>query len=312
MICFDPKNELACLAFTKTVIIARLDNETPTPLGVQYEELFAGSRLVLADLEFHESFTSETGVHQERDYIILPDSSGEATFYPITDFRKSANAENSNPLELTLLVRPNNMKDYGDDPSLASLELVKDYVEITPDLLRFTLTQLMQNFAKYRGMGPRDLADFVKLRFNCDIKLTDAELVVDSNSAAIQEIRNFAERNLSKFVQLNINKPKLIKVNVVIENQPNLNQSLQKYLTDNLAKFEDAGRLKERVYQLVDMFYAVTFGLDANFAKSQNPCKIELNEAIEDEKSNTSENWATVTITSHKLTEEEEFWRTRL
>ena len=56
------------------------------------------------------------------------------------------------------------MKDYGDDPNLASLELVKDYVEITPDLLRFTLTQLMQNFAKYRGMEPQDLADFVKLR----------------------------------------------------------------------------------------------------------------------------------------------------
>ena len=312
LICFDPKNELACLAFTKTVIIARLDNEVPTPLGIQYEELFAGSRLVLADLEFHESFTSETGVHQERDYIILPDSSGEATFYPITDFRKSANAENSNPLELTLLVRPNNMKDYGDDPNLASLELVKDYVEITPDLLRFTLTQLMQNFAKYRGMGPQDLADFVKLRFNCDIKLTETELVVDSNFATIQEIRDFAERNLSKFVQLNINKPKLINVNVVIANQPNLNQSLQKYLTDNLAKFEDAGRLKERVYQLVDMFYAVTFGLDANFAKSQNPCKIELSEATEDENSNTSENWAMVTVTSHKLTEEEEFWRTRL
>lgn len=315
LICFDPKNELACLAFTKTIIIARLDNEVPTPLGIQYEELFAGSRLVLADLEFHESFTSETGVHQERDYIILPDSSGEATFYPITDFRKSANAENSNPLVLTLLVRPNNMKDYGDDPNLASLELVKDYVEITPDLLRFTLTQLMQNFAKYRGMGPQDLADFVKLRFNCDIKLTETELVVDSNIATIQEIRNFAERNLSKFVQLNINKPKLININVVIENQPNLNQSLQKYLTDNLAKFEDAGRLKERVYQLVDMFYAVTFGLDANFAKSQNPCKIELSEAteaIEDENSNTSENWAIVTVTSHKLTEEEEFWRTRL
>lgn len=315
LICFDPKNELACLAFTKTVIIARLDNEVPTPLGIQYEELFAGSRLVLVDLEFHESFTSETGVHQERDYIILPDSSGEATFYPITDFRKSANVENSNPLELTLLVRPNNMKDYGDDPNLASLELVKDYVEITPDLLRFTLTQLMQNFAKYRGMGPQDLADFVKLRFNCDIKLTETELVVDSNFATIQEIRKFAERNLSKFVQLNINKPKLINVNVVIENQPNLNQSLQKYLTDNLAKFEDAGRLKERVYQLVDMFYAVTFGLDANFAKSQNPCKIELSEAteaIEDDNSNTSENWATVTVTSHKLTEEEEFWRTRL
>lgn len=320
LICFDPENELACLAFTKTVIIARLDNEVPTPLGIQYEELFAGSRLVLVDLEFHESFTSETGVHQERDYIILPDSSGEATFYPITDFRKSANAENSNPLELTLLVRPNNMKDYGDDPNLASLELVKDYVEITPDLLRFTLTQLMQNFAKYRGMEPQDLADFVKLRFNCDIKLTETELVVDSNFATIQEIRNFAERNLSKFVQLNINKPKLINVNVVIEesnqsNRHNLNQSLQKYLTDNLAKFEDAGRLKERVYQLVDMFYAVTFGLDANFAKSQNPCKIELSEtteAIEDVNSNTSENWAIVTVTSHKLTEEEEFWRTRL
>ena len=322
LICFDPKNELACLAFTKTIIIARLDNEVPTPLGIQYEELFAGSQLLLNNREFFESYTSEFGVHQERDYIILPNETGEAVFYPITDFRQELQATDKldDSMTLTLLVKPNDMKDYGSD---IQFPLIKDYVEITPDLLRFTLTQLMQNFAKYRGMGPQDLADFVKLRFNCDVKLTENELVVDSNSATIQEIRKFAERNLSKFVQLNINKPKLINVNVVIEesNQSNrhaLNQSLQKYLTHNLAKFEDAGRLKERVYQLVDMFYAVTFGLDANFAKSQNPCKIELSEtteateATEDEKSNTSENWATVTVTSHKLTEEEEFWRTRL
>lgn len=318
LVCFDPKNELACLAFTKTVIIARLDNIAPTPLGIEYDELFAGSQLLLnikgsGDREFFESYTSEFGVHQERDYIILPNETGEAVFYPITDFRQYSE-KTDDSMSLTLLVRPNDMRDYGDD---IQFPLVKDYVEITPDLLRFTLTQLMQNFAKFRGMSLQELAEFVVYRYQVDHKLTEEELVVDASTAILQEIREFADRNLSypdKIKNVKIVEPRGFKVNTVIEESV-LNQKLQHYLEDNLAKFEDIAKLKERVYQLVDMFYAVTFGLDANFAKSQTPCTIEVLEALvgdEDSGVERSENWATVTVTSHKLTEEEEFWRTRL
>lgn len=313
LVCFDPKNELACLAFTKTVIVARLDNIAPTPLGIQYEELFAGSQLLLNGREFFESYTSEFGVHQERDYIILPNETGEAVFYPITDFRQYSE-KTDDSMSLTLLVRPNDMKGYGDD---ILFPLVKDYVEITPDLLRFTLTQLMQNFAKFRGMSLQELAEFVVYRYQVDHKLTEEELVVDASTAILQEIREFADRNLGypdKIKNVKIVEPRVFKVNTVIE-EHTLNQKLQQYLEDNLAKFEYIAKLKERVYQLVDMFYAVTFGLDANFAKSQTPCTIEVLEAlVEDEYSGVerSENWATVTVTSHKLTEEEEFWRTRL
>lgn len=318
LVCFDPKNELACLAFTKTIIIARLDNITPTPLGIQYDELFAGSQLLLngkgsGDREFFESYTSEFGVHQERDYIILPNETGEAVFYPITDFRQYSE-KTDDSMSLTLLVRPNDMKGYGDD---ILFPLVKDYVEITPDLLRFTLTQLMQNFAKFRGLSLQELAEFVAYRYQVDHKLTEEEFVVDASNAIIQEIREFADRNLGypdKIKNVKILEPRIFNVSTIIE-EPTLNHKLQHYLKDNLAKFEDIEKLKERVYQLVDMFYAVTFGLDANFAKSQTPCTIEVLEAsVEDEDSGVerSENWATVTVTSHKLTEEEEFWRTRL
>lgn len=318
LVCFDPNNELACLAFTKTVIIARLDNIAPTPLGIEYDELFAGSQLLLningsGDREFFESYTSEFGVHQERDYIILPNETGEAVFYPITDFRQYSE-KTDDSMSLTLLVRPNDMRDYGED---IQFPLVKDYVEITPDLLRFTLTQLMQNFAKFRGMSLQELAEFVVYRYQVDHKLTEEELVVDASTAILQEIREFADRNLGypdKIKNVKIVEPRVFKVNTVIE-EHTLNQKLQKYLEDNLAKFEDIAKLKERVYQLVDMFYAVTFGLDANFAKSQTPCTIEVTEALvgdEDSGVERSENWATVTVTSHKLTEEEEFWRTRL
>lgn len=318
LVCFDPKNELACLAFTKTIIIARLDNITPTPLGIEYDELFAGSQLLLngkgsGDREFFESYTSEFGVHQERDYIILPNETGEAVFYPITDFRQYSE-KTDDSMSLTLLVRPNDMRDYGED---IQFPLVKDYVEITPDLLRFTLTQLMQNFAKFRGMSLQELAEFVVYRYQVDHKLTEEELVVDASTAILQEIREFADRNLGypdKIKNVKIVEPRVFKVNTVIE-EHTLNQKLQKYLEDNLAKFEDIAKLKERVYQLVDMFYAVTFGLDANFAKSQTPCTIEVTELTKDEESTdtfVSEKWATVTVTSHKLTEEEEFWRTRL
>lgn len=295
LVCFDPKNEMACLAFTKTIIIGRLDNLSPIPLGVDYNELFAGSQLLLNDKEFFESYTSEFGVHQERDYIILPNETGEAVFYPITDFRQYSEKVDDS-LSLTVLVRPTEMKGYGED---IQFPLVKDYVEITPDLLRFTLTQLMQNFAKFRGLSLQELAEFVTYRYHSDFKLTDEEFIVDASNAILQEIKEFADRNLcypDKSKGVKFLKPKVTNVSTVIE-EPTLNHKLQHYLEDNLAKFEDLSKLKERVYQLVDMFYAVTFGLDANFAKSQNPCKIEVTpyETGEDE----SETWTLVKLFDH-------------
>lgn len=307
LICFDPKNELACLAFTKTIIIARLDNEVPTPLGIQYEELFAGSQLLLNNREFFESYTSEFGVHQERDYIILPNETGEAVFYPITDFRQELQATDKldDSMTLTLLVRPNDMKDYGSD---IQFPLVKDYVEITPDLLRFTLTQLMQNFAKFRGLSLQELAEFVTYRFQVDHKLTEEEFVVDASSAILQEIREFADRNLSypdKIKNVKILEPRIFNVSTIIE-EHTLNHKLHHYLEDNLAKFEEIEKLKERVYQLVDMFYAVTFGLDANYAKSQNPCKIQVLEALVDDSEDSEESkierskkWTKVQLFDH-------------
>lgn len=305
LVCFDPKNELACLAFTKTVIIARLDNIASTPLGIDYNELFAGSQLLLnikgsGDREFFESYTSEFGVHQERDYIILPNETGEAVFYPITDFRQYSE-KTDDSMSLTLLVRPNDMKGYGDD---ILFPLVKDYVEITPDLLRFTLTQLMQNFAKFRGLSLQELADFVTYRYQVDHKLTEEEFVVDASSAILQEIREFADRNLGypdKIKNVKILEPRIFNVSTIIE-EPTLNHKLQHYLKDNLAKFEDIEKLKERVYQLVDMFYAVTFGLDANFAKSQNPCKIQVLEALvedSDIEPARSSRWTKVQLFDH-------------
>lgn len=298
LVCFDVKNELACLAFTKTIIINRLDNEVPTPLGVQYDELFAGSQLLLNKREFFESYTSEFGVHQERDYIILPNETGEAVFYPITDFRQELQVEDKldDALALTVLVRPNDMRNYGED---IDFPLVKDYVEITPDLLRFTLTQLMQNFAKFRGMSLPELAEFTAFRYQKDFKLTETEFVLDASTAIIEELREFADRNLSladKVKEVKFVKPKVTNVSTVIE-EPTLNHKLHHYLEDNLAKFEDTAKLKERVYQLVDMFYAVTFGLDANYAKSQSPCKIQVTpyETGKDE----SENWTLVKLFDH-------------
>ncbi len=300
LVCIDPQNELACLAFTKNIIINRLDNEVPTSLGTQYEELFAGSQLLLNNREFFESYTSEFGVHQERDYIILPNETGEAVFYPITDFRQELQADDKldDALKLTVLVRPNDLRDYGED---IEFPLVKDYVEITPDLLRFTLTQLMQNFAKFRGISLQELAEFVSYRYRVDFKLVEDEFVIDASNAIIQEIKEFADRNLSlvdKVKNIKFVKPKVTEVSAVIE-EPTLNQKLQHYLHDNLAKFEDINKLKERVYQLVDMFYAVTFGLDANFAKSQNPCVISVTEpeALEKtEESNNSTRWTLVRL----------------
>lgn len=289
--CIDPENEYAALAFTKKIIINRLDNDEPTPLGIQYDELFKGSRLMLNNHEFFESYTSETGVHKERDFIILPNEKGEATFYPITDFR-SYNLTGS--LELTILVKLADMRDYGKE---FKFELYKDYVEITPDLLRFTLTQLMQNFARYRGMTLDDLYEFIKVRYQLtnEIQAIKDELVLDVSDAIQQEIKEFAERNVSQFFKINIVRPQEASVYVKIEDST-LNQKMQDYLREKLAKFEDAEKLEEYVYYLVDMFYALSFGLDANFVKSQHPSKIKVT-VIDSE--NRSKNLTTVKLVSN-------------
>ena len=127
---------------------------------------------------------------------------------------------------------------------------------------------------------------------------------MDASNAILQEIREFADRNLcypDKIKNVKILEPRIFNVSTVIE-ESTLNHKLQHYLKDNIAEFEDLAKLKERVYQLVDMFYAVTFGLDANFAKSQNPCKIQVAENLVDDKIESSERsgkWTKVQLFDH-------------
>lgn len=264
-------SNIACQANPRKFIISKLDNESPSGLGVQYADLFAGSRLVCNGVEFFESFTSEFGVHQERDFIILPNETGEAVFYPITDFRLKL-SESSEPLELTLLTKPL-------EETEVNLDLVKDKVEITADFLRFVLTNLMQKFAKYRGLDVNELENFIKLRYKVETLVSNNECIIKTNHVILKEIREFAERNISKFFEVEINTPSEISVTLKCED-PKIESMIVDYVKQNLNTFEERRTIKEKIFHLVDMAYASTFGLDANFAKSQNPTKIEIFEEL--------------------------------
>lgn len=257
------KSGIAAYAKLHRVTISRLDNEQPTKLGIQYDDLYSGSELSADGEEFFESFMSESGIYQERDFVILPDAKGQALFYPITDFR---HAGVSGVLELTLLSKHKAGKPY-------ELELLKDEVIITPDLLRFVLTQLMSRFPIYRGMSKDEFKEFIELKFNVSCIINSNEMVVDATDHIIEDLQAFADRNV--FGNVKVTKAGKSTVSVSIEDVT-LNQKLQDYLQDKFAEIEPTDKLKEKVYSLVDMFYAVTFGLDAYYAKSQNPATIRV------------------------------------
>lgn len=258
----------AVLANVHKVQITKLTNEKPTPLGVKYDDLLAGSLLTYNDTTFVESFTSQTGVYNERDFVILPDAKGQAVFYPITDF-KSVGVNGY--LELSILLKTNQNSPVEINP-------VRDFVEMTPDLLRFTLTQLMQRFPTFRGITVEELLEFLQTKYQKPCILHDGVVSQDLGELEILEVNQFIKENV--FGDYKIQQPITTAIKVTVTNKT-IQEQLRGYLLGKIPSLMLTKDVKELVYKEVDMFYALTFGLDGNFAKSQNPCTIEVWETAE-------------------------------
>lgn len=253
----------------KTFIIKRLDNLEPTKLGVPYDALFEGSFAKVGSNDIKESEMSITGVYTENDYVILPNTEGEALFYPITNF-KSKFPGNKEPITLNLIVNTN-QKDSLD----GVIYRVKDQVVITCDLLRFTLTQLMQSFPKYRGLTLEQFSDYIKLKYNADAyTLPESKQVifVDCTSQVLEEIKEFADANNFKDYQLELPGNSTILIESKFKDEI-ISYLKEKVFISSVHVTED---LEEQVYHNVDMFYATKFGLEANYVKSQNGTKIKV------------------------------------
>lgn len=253
-------------AKTETRLISNLKNEEPTDLGIPYDSLFEGSKLTSGDKVFNESYMSQTGVYVERDFVILPDEDGDAVFYPITDFSQ----ETSESLTLTLLRKPK--EELG-----CSFPKLSSGSEVTPDLLKFILTQAMARFAIFRGITTEELVIFIKEKFKTPVywdKLLQL-ISVDLPPADIESIQKFAEENVTKEETI----PKMVKPNtlvVTISGETNLLPEIRNFVSARVSGIFEKEEAVMLVYSLVDEFFASKFLLNANFEKSQNRVTIKV------------------------------------
>lgn len=261
-------NGCACHADIYSTTIARLTNDKPSKIGVKYSEILAGGTLTQGKREFVESFMSETGVYHEKDFVILPDLEGNALFYPITDFSR-----HKGTLKLTLIVRPKT------HPGI-SLPVIKEPTEVTPDLLKFTLTQLLSKFPVYRGMQLDELYEFIRVKYNKEMSLKGTEICTLLSDSSILELRDFAKLNV--FGNVTVTKP--LEHFIVLKphewHDQTIHNSVIDYVQSNLSGLEEVDSLKEKVYKLVDDWFVKMFGLDANFAKSKNKIMIEIQQDV--------------------------------
>lgn len=260
--------KLAALANVKKFTIAKLSNEEPTPLGIRYDDLLTGSKLVLDSKEYFESYTSETGVFHERDFVILPDERGIAVFYPILDFKKALGFDKDAVIELTLLTRP------APDAQAYEFDQVKDFVEITPDLLKFTLTQLMARFPTQRGQSLAEFQEYLQNKFGIDSFIYQNYIFADLKPLDFEELNNFAERNVFNYSG-NLKVPGKCRVWVELENKI-YQKELMDFIKKNLTKYEIGAMLEEKVYKLVEVWFATKFALSARTAMQDNPTKVDV------------------------------------
>lgn len=268
---------LAALAKTERFQIHRLDNKEPTPLGFLYDSIFAGSKLKHGNLEFYESFMTQTGVYIENDFIILPNEVGEAVFYPITNFGNQTDS-NSSVLELTLLVKHSTAVDI-------ALPEVFGEVEVTPDFLKFTLTQMMARFPIFRGISKHELLELLREKYNVPVIWLSKfnEISVDVTDEELENIKDFAHENLYKDeAPVTFSNPGNSSVTFKCQNFEKLgHQMLSKFENFLRSRCENGYPIWETesvvgaAFRLVDEFFATEFLLDANFIKSQHPVKIE-------------------------------------
>lgn len=268
LILIDDQLKIAAKAKISKHQIHNLSNESPTPLGIPYNDVFAGSQLTLKKTKFEESFMSQTGVYHERDYLILPDESGQAVFYPVTNFEEFGESA----MTLTLLVR--------EDSSVSLPELSPE-VTITPDFLKFSLTQMMARFPIFQGISKNDLVMFIKEKYQFPVFLLPDMLFVDAPQTMIDEIKSFAGENLRHDDEIDLRKPGEAFVNIELALDETYSEKLRKVVAEKLPEMMKTSDVRRFVHRLVDEFYASEFLLDASYVKSQYPVKITITSSDE-------------------------------
>lgn len=243
----------------------------PLPLKVAYDELLAGSSLVVSQTpkdfgepDFFESFMDEDGRYIEQDYLILPDEEGQAIFIPTELFlekiRKSEYPKGTNAKLLVFTRR----EDINPD-----LTPIRDAIEIDCDYLRFITSELMAKFAILNRMSVESFAKFLKLRYGTTAKFDGNVIYAALPTDKLEEVLGFAKRNVISPVGQEWEIREMGKVTVVVDTWSEDKESeesksrlaeIVNYLNDNIGGIADPNEIAPMADYYTDEFYRERYG----------------------------------------------------
>lgn len=256
----------------------------PLPLKVAYEDLLAGSSLVLSSKEqpakdfgepdFLESFMDEDGKYIEQDYLILPDEEGQAVLIP-TNYYLERIKKVDYPVGTNARVLVFARKtDISPD-----LTPIRDAIEIDCDYLRFITTELMAKFAILNRMSVESFIKFLKLRYFTEAKVQHNKIYADLPQEKLGEVLDFAVRNVIAPVGQEWEVAEMGKARVVVASWSDAKDSLEikerileiiSYLKSSVGRVLDPHEIEPMVNYYVDEFYRERYGFKGVKVKEED------------------------------------------
>lgn len=261
----------------KTISFTSIGDDKTIDLNVPYDSAYAGSygELIKEDgetINLRESETSETGVFVERDYVIMPNEEGSAIFVPLRDFAREFGISKGT-IKITVYCKPSRKVELSKTQGLRRLQQA---VDITPELLKFTLTQLLAKFPTFRGISKEETKDYLEVKYSTKVELFENEIVIGAPDYEIERIQRFVDVN--SFEKLEVRFPNLCRINIHFgdNSKVELLRELKDFVRSKLTPMESIvdDNLTKKVYYLADLFFANKFLLEAN--KIKNDCKISI------------------------------------
>lgn len=256
----------------------------PLPLKVAYEDLLAGSSLVLSSKEqpakdfgepdFLESFMDEDGRYIEQDYLILPDEEGQAVLIPTNYYLeriKKVDYPVGTNARVLVFVRKTDIS-----PDLTP---VRDAIEIDCDYLRFITTELMAKFAILNRMSVESFIKFLKLRYFTEAKVRDNKIYADLPPEKLNEVLDFAARNVIAPVGQEWAVAEMGKARVVVTSWSDAKDSLEikerileiiSYLKASVGRVLDPHEIEPMANYYIDEFYRERYGFKGVKVKEED------------------------------------------
>lgn len=235
-----------------------ISSPNPTTLGVQYKDVMSLCFAEAGGQTLKESKTSISGKYLEGDFLLLPNEAGYATFYPLKAINET--------VKLKLLVKKS--------PQQCNLPVVKDSVEVDCDFLRFVLSNLLAKFAVFQGMQPQEIQDYISMKYHLESLLDATALILAPTYAGtLKEIKTFVDENSA--TDLRVQEAEELKVGIEVSGSLDFNEFVE-FLNPRISGIFKKEEVKELLYKIIDDFFVLKFGIDANTAKIDNKISLKF------------------------------------